>query len=88
MPFLLVIVALIAPRLVLFLLWFLTAWPRGMFHTLLWPILGFILLPTTLLCYMVVQHWFGGHWTLWPVVAIVIALLIDLSPARGSHWRR
>ncbi len=89
MPFLLVIVALIAPRLVLFLMWFLTTtWPRGMFHTLLWPILGFILLPTTLLCYIVVQHWFGGHWTLWPMVAIVIALLIDLSPARGSHWRR
>ena len=88
MPFLLVIVALIAPRLVLFLMWSLSTWPRGMFDTLLWPILGFILLPTTLLCYIVVQHWFGGHWTLWPVVAIVIALLIDLSPARGSHWRR
>jgi hypothetical protein len=88
MPFLLVIVALIAPRVVLFMLWFLTTWPRGMFHTLLWPILGFILLPTTLLCYMVVQHWFGGHWTLWPVVAIVIALLIDLSPTGGRRWLR
>jgi hypothetical protein len=35
----------------------------------------------------VVHHWFGGAWTLWPVVGIVIALLIDLSPARGAGRR-
>jgi len=88
MPFLIVLLALLAPRIVLVLLWFLTIWPRLMFHTLLWPILGFILMPTTLLVYMVVQHWFGGHWTLWPAVGIVVAVLVDLSPAGGRSWRR
>jgi hypothetical protein len=87
MPILLVVLALIAPRLVLLLLWFLTPWPHGLFHTLLWPVLGLILLPTTLLWYMVVQHWFGGHWTALPAIGIVVALLIDLSPAHVRRWR-
>ena len=85
MPFLLIIFALLAPRLVLLALWFLTRWPHALFHSLLVPVLGLILAPTTLLWYMVVQHWFGGHWTLWPVVGIVVAVLIDLSPASGRR---
>jgi len=28
-------------------------------------------------------HWFGGQWTLWPIVGIVVALVIDVSPAGG-----
>jgi hypothetical protein len=87
MPCLLVLLALVTPRLVVFLLWLFTHWFRGIFTTALWPILGFIFLPTTLLWYTAVQHWFHGQWTLWPVVGIVIALLIDLSPARKRRRR-
>lgn len=86
MPCLLTIIALAAPRLVIALLWLLTGWFRGIFPSILWPILGFVFLPTTLLWYTAVQHWFGGQWTLWPIAGIVIALLIDLSPA--SRRRR
>jgi hypothetical protein len=43
-------------------------------------------LPTTLLWYTAVVHWFGGQWTLWPVIGLIIALAIDVSPA--SHRRR
>ena len=86
MPCLLALVALVAPRIVIFLLWLFTTWFRGLFDTALWPILGFLFLPTTLLWYTAVQHWFGGQWTLWPVVGIVVALLIDVSP--GSSRRR
>jgi hypothetical protein len=88
MPCLLVLFALIAPRLVIALLWFLTTWFHGMFQNLLWPILGFVFLPTTLLWYSAVQHWFGGQWTLWPVVGLVVALMIDLSPAGGRRRPR
>ena len=88
MPCLLLLIALAAPRLVILLLWFFTSWFTGLFATLLWPILGFIFLPTTLLWYTAVQHWFGGQWTLWPIVGLVIALLIDLSPASGKRNRR
>ncbi len=87
MPCLLALLALAAPRLVVFLLWFFTNWFRGIFNSILWPVLGFFFLPTTLLWYTAVQHWFGGQWTLWPVVGLVVALAIDISPAKGRRRR-
>lgn len=86
MPLLLAILALLAPRVGIVLLWLFTSWFDGLFSALLWPILGFIFLPTTLLWYTVVLHWFGGVWSLWPVVGLIIAFLIDVSPAR-EHRR-
>lgn len=85
MPCLLAALALAVPRVVILLLWLLTGWFHGVFSGILWPVLGFLFLPTTLLWYSAVQHWFGGHWGLWPVIGLVIALLIDLSPARGRR---
>ena len=82
MPCLFVVAALAAPRMIVVLLWLFTSWFRGMFSIALWPVLGFLFLPTTLLWYTAVQHWFGGQWTLWPIIGMVIALSIDLSPAK------
>jgi hypothetical protein len=82
MPCFLVLLALALPRLTIALLWFFSNWFHGLFDSILWPILGFVFLPTALLWYTAVQHWFGGDWTLWPVVGLVVALLIDLSPAK------
>jgi len=86
MPCLLVAFALFMPRLVIALVYFFTTWFKGIFDMALWPILGFIFLPTTLLWYTAVQHWWGGVWSFWPIAGIVVALMIDLSPA--SHRRR
>ena len=88
MPCLLVIFALATPRLVIALFWFFTTWFRGMFDTPLWPILGFVFLPTSLLWYTAVQRWFGGQWTLWSIVGLVIALMIDVSPASGRRSKK
>jgi hypothetical protein len=85
MPCLFAILALLAPRIVLVVLWFLTTWFQGMFANLLWPILGFIFLPTSLLWYSAVQNWWGGEWGTVQIVGIVIALLIDVSPASGKR---
>jgi hypothetical protein len=85
MACLLTLLALATPRVVVVLLWLFSNWFNGIFDSRLWPLLGFIFLPTTLLWYTAVQHWFGGVWTLWPIVGIVIALLIDLSPAKGAR---
>jgi hypothetical protein len=82
MPFLLALAALLAPRIAIVLLWVLTEWFDGLFPMAIWPILGFLFLPTTLLWYTAVQHWFGGVWSLWPVVGLIVALIIDVSPAR------
>ena len=88
MPCLLVDLALATPRLVIAVLWFFTNWFRGMFDTALWPILGFVFLPTTLLWFSAVQRWFDGQWTLWPIVGLVIALMIDVSPAGGKRRQK
>lgn len=85
MPCLLSLLALAAPRLVAALLWFFTSWFRGVFDSLLWPVLGFVFLPTTLLWYSAVHNWFGGRWTFWPVVGLVVSLCIDLFPASGRR---
>ncbi len=87
MPCLLALLALAAPRLVVFLLWFFTNWFNGLFTSILWPVLGFVFLPTTLLWYSAVQRWFHGEWSLWPIVGLVIALAIDVSPARRRPRR-
>ncbi|MGH7562667.1 MAG: hypothetical protein ACRENB_16795 [Gemmatimonadales bacterium] len=88
MPCLFVLLAMAAPRLVVVLLWLFTRWFEGLFSTILWPILGFIFLPTTLLWYSAVQRWFGGRWGLIPVLGLIVALAIDLSPARSGRRRR
>ncbi len=85
MPCLLAAVALLTPRLAVALLWFFSHWFDGLFASLLLPIVGFVFLPTTLLWYSAVHHWFGGAWTLWPAVGLVVALLIDLSPVRAHR---
>jgi hypothetical protein len=88
MPCIVALLALMAPRLLIVLLWFFTTWFQGLFPNLLWPILGLIFLPTTLLWYSAVLQWFGGQWTLWPIVGLVIALMIDVSPAGGRRRAR
>ena len=84
MPCLFVVFALFTPRIVIVLLWLLSNWFKGLAG--LWLILGLIFLPTTLLWYTAVQHWWAGVWSFWPIVGLVVALMIDLSPA--SHRRR
>jgi hypothetical protein len=88
MPCLLAILALAAPRLVVALVWFFSTWFQGVFPTPLWPVVGFVFLPTTLLWYTAVQHWYGGHWTVGPVIGLVVALMIDVSPASKAGSRR
>lgn len=88
MPCLLIIVATLTPRLVIALLWLFSSWFNGVFETRLWPVLGFFFLPTTLLWYSVVQQWFGGEWDVIPLAGVVLALMIDLSPARRPLQRK
>jgi hypothetical protein len=85
MPLLIILLALLLPRVTILLLWFLTAWFEGVFASILWPLVGFIFLPATLLWYSAVQNWFGGNWNLIPIIGMIIALVIDLSPARGRR---
>ena len=82
MPCLLVILALAVPRVVAAALWLFTGWFRGVFDGLLLPVLGFVFVPTALLWYSAVHHWFDGRWGPWQIAGLVVAVLIDVSPAR------
>lgn len=88
MPCLLTLFALITPRLVVLLLWFFSNWFSGMFASWIWPVLGFFIAPTTLLWYSAVQHWFDGTWSPVPVVGLVTAILIDMSPSSHGVSKR
>jgi hypothetical protein len=88
MPCLFVALALMLPRLLIIGLWLLSDWFNGVFDTALWPVLGFFFLPTTTLWFSAVHHWFGGEWSLWPIVGMVIALMIDTSQSQARRRRR
>lgn len=85
MPCLFALLALLTPRIVVVLLWLFTGWFQGIFSTALWPVLGFFFLPTTLLWYTAVHNWYGGEWGALQIVVMVIAIIIDLSPAGGRR---
>ncbi len=87
MPCMFAVFALLTPRLVIVLLWLFSHWLHGVFASPLWLLLGFVFLPTTLLWVVAVHHWFGGQWTLLPAVGLVLALMIDISPASGRRRR-
>ena len=88
MPCLFAILALMTPRIVIVLLWLFSHWFNGVFSSPLWLILGFVFLPTSLLWFVAVQHWFGGQWTFFPIAGLVLALMIDISPASARRNRR
>jgi hypothetical protein len=87
MPCLAVLIALMAPRFLIVVLWLFTSWFKGVFATALWPVLGFIFLPFTLLWYTAVQNWWDGHWGVGQIIGVVIALMMDIGPSRARKKR-
>lgn len=89
MVILLFILAFFIPRITLIILWIFSSWFNGMFPSIIWPILGFIFMPATLLWYSIVYNYFDNSWTLIPVVGLIIAVLVDFSPAKArKRYRR
>jgi hypothetical protein len=85
---LVLLIALAFPRAAIVLLALFTSWFRGVFDTLLIPILGFIFLPYTTLAYSLVVKVWGGTWSFWPVVFTGLAILLDLGVVGGAGSRR
>jgi hypothetical protein len=81
-PCLAVVLALAAPRLVIVALWLATNWFRGLFDSVLWPVVGFFFAPLTLLWYSAVERWYDGRWGTWQLVGVAVALILDGVPAR------
>jgi hypothetical protein len=85
MPFILIL-GLFVPRIVIAVLYLFTNWFSGVFNTWIWPLLGFIFMPYTLLWYSVVMNWFGGVWGVLQIIVMVLAILLDLSSNKRAAW--
>lgn len=85
---LVILFALISPRLALFLIWIFSDLLSRAFDSWLVPFIGFVLLPWTTLAYAVM--WSSSHRVSgfeWFIV--ILAFLIDLSAhARSGRLRR
>lgn len=80
MPILVTLLALLAPRLIIALLYLFSGWFNGVFvNGIIWPILGFLFFPFTMLWFSAVQNWSGGEWTVVNIIVMVIAVFMDLG---------
>lgn len=86
MVILLLLLALLVPRLLLLVLW-LTSNYLDVFASALWPLLGFLFLPLTTLAYAFALHAGGGLHGV-NLVLVAIAALVDLGALGGGASRR
>ncbi len=84
---LLALVALLTPRLVLVLLVAFTGFLGEAYQTVLWPLVGFFVVPLTTLAYAVAINWnhtvTGGYFVL-----VLLASLADLGALGGTGYRQ
>ena len=88
MPCILAFIALLFPRVLIVVLWLFTDWFSGVFNTLLWPVLGFLFLPISMLWYSVVINNYGGQWTTLNIIIMVVAVVLDMGSWGGGYKSR
>lgn len=88
MPILFLFLGIITPRFTIALLWLMSNWFEGVFETRLLPIIGFFILPITLLWYSAVENWYQGDWNGWRLALLVLAVIADLSSSGSQRKKR
>ncbi|HUO09934.1 MAG TPA: hypothetical protein VM008_16640 [Phycisphaerae bacterium] len=74
------IIGAIWPRLALIFIYLFTTLPQLVFKTTLWPLLGFLFVPTTTLAYELCVHYLGRlEDNLWSLLIVLLAFLHDLT---------
>ncbi len=88
MPCLVGLLAIAFPRVILILVWLFSTYLDRAYHNMLWPLLGFIFLPLTTLAYAWAMN--AGHGSVSGIylVAVVVAVLLDLGLLGGGGWHR
>ena len=79
----LVLLAFLGPRLVIFLMWLLTNYLSRAFDAFLLPFLGFLVLPWTTIGWAIAQNEFGGTSGI-GLLVIVIGFLADIGVLGGG----
>jgi hypothetical protein len=87
MPCLLAVLILLFPRVAILLLYFFTTFFRGVYDTILIPLLGFIFMPLTLIAYTWLTK-SGQAVDAFYLVVIFIAVIVDLGFVGGAHRSR
>ena len=86
MPCLIALLALMMPRILLLAIWLFSHY-LDVYHTLLWPVLGFLFMPLTTLAYAWAinsnGNVSGGYF-----IIVLIAALVDLGVLGGSSRSR
>jgi hypothetical protein len=87
MPCLIVILVLAFPRIVLACLFLFSNYLERAYHGLILPILGFIFLPLTTLCYAWMMN---SHMPLegLNLVILIVAVIIDVGGLSGGEYHR
>lgn len=91
MPCLLGCLAIFFPRIAIVLIWLFSNYFQHAYQTWVWPLLGFIFMPVTMLAYALAINANGRLDGVWLVI-FVIAVLVDLGliggGARSTRHRR
>ncbi|MGB7159388.1 MAG: hypothetical protein WBD40_15075 [Tepidisphaeraceae bacterium] len=83
MPCLIVLLALIVPRLTLILIWLFSNYLSRAYDSLVWPLLGFIFMPLTTLAYAYAINRNGAVSGVYFVLTL-LAALVDLGAIGGG----
>jgi len=86
-PFIVGCLALSAPRFAIILVVIFSNFIGRAYHTVLWPLLGFLFMPLTTLAYALAIN-SRGSVTGFHMVVVVLAVLLDLGLVGGSASRR
>ena len=78
-----VLLALVAPRFVMVVLWLFTYYLSRAFEGFFWPLLGFFFLPATTMAYAVAQNAFDDVKG-WGLVVLILGVMVDLGLLGGG----
>jgi hypothetical protein len=84
MPCFLALLVVLFPRIAIVLLYLFTNFFRGVYDSLLLPLLGFIFLPFTLLAYTALINMHQPHDSTFLVV-LFVAVIVDLGLVGGGN---
>ncbi len=82
MPCLAVLFAFFLPRVTLIVLWLMGVL-NGVWQTMLWPILGFFLMPYTTVAYGLAHAYGNGLHGIWLAV-LIVGVVMDFSSNGGA----
>lgn len=83
-------IGLVTPRLVMVVLWLFSDYLGRAYDSVIVPLAGFFLLPTTTLAYAVAENEVGGF-RRWGAILVIVAVGLDLGlwgGGRGLFSRR